>query len=378
MAEADAITEPGAVPPPPPPRRKTRLARYTRRSKLITTALSLVGAASLIFLASTMMPEDKEGAELLKRHKPAVHGVDSMGKMSPSVTGNGNGGDGTPAENGGDDGETMNRQDDHGVTLTPAPSPEVVEYTNLGELPRISDGGRAPWQIYARPFNAEDPRPRIAIVVAGLGAQKLVAEDAVTRLPVGVTLAFEAENPTVGAWMARARQEGHEVLLSVPMEPFDFPQSDPGPNTLLTNLPDETNLLKLHWAMRQGSGYVGLTTLTGTRFTTETPSLKLVMKELQKRGLLILDARIAPRAAIADVARDLHVPAAIAGVRIDDSYTPEAMDAALQQLIQDSKTTGRGVAVVIALPGAMEHLQNWLKTLPRQGIALAPVSAVVQ
>ena len=33
--------------------------------------------------------------------------------------------------------------------------------------------------------------------------------------------------------VARAREAGHEVLLEVPMEPFDYPDNDPGPQTLL-------------------------------------------------------------------------------------------------------------------------------------------------
>ena len=31
----------------------------------------------------------------------------------------------------------------------------------------------------------------------------------------------------------RARSEGHELFLQAPMEPFDYPDNDPGPQTLL-------------------------------------------------------------------------------------------------------------------------------------------------
>jgi polysaccharide deacetylase 2 family uncharacterized protein YibQ len=34
----------------------------------------------------------------------------------------------------------------------------------------------------------------------------------------------------------RARADQHELLLQVPMEPFDYPDNDPGPQTLLTSL----------------------------------------------------------------------------------------------------------------------------------------------
>ncbi len=41
--------------------------------------------------------------------------------------------------------------------------------------------------------------------------------------------------------VARARGEGHEILLQVPMEPFGYPDNDPGPQTLLTSLTPEQN-----------------------------------------------------------------------------------------------------------------------------------------
>jgi polysaccharide deacetylase 2 family uncharacterized protein YibQ len=48
---------------------------------------------------------------------------------------------------------------------------------------------------------------------------------------------------------AHARAKGHELLLQVPMEPFDYPNNDPGPRTLLTSLANEQNVNRLHWLM---------------------------------------------------------------------------------------------------------------------------------
>ena len=57
---------------------------------------------------------------------------------------------------------------------------------------------------------------------------------------------------------ALARSEGHEILLQVPMEPFNYPDNDPGPQTLLTSLTPEQNLERLYWLMSRMQGYVGL------------------------------------------------------------------------------------------------------------------------
>jgi polysaccharide deacetylase 2 family uncharacterized protein YibQ len=182
----------------------------------------------------------------------------------------------------------------------------------------------------------------------------------------------------IGAWCARARQDGHETLLSVPMEPFDYPRSDPGTNTLLTSLPNTDNLARFHWALRQSTGYVGVTTLTGSRFTTDPDKLGPILESLRKRGLMIFDTRAAPHSAIMDMARNLHVPAVASTTRIDQNPSPEAIDTALDQLEKNARLTGRAVGIASPSPAVIERLQNWTKTLPSRGIALAPLSAMVQ
>ena len=99
--------------------------------------------------------------------------------------------------------------------------------------------------------------PMIAIVVTGLGINEQGSLDAIDQLPDEVTLAFAPYGKTLTTTVAAARTAGHEVLLEVPLEPFDYPQNDPGPQTLLTGEPPRANLDKLFWLMARFGGYVG-------------------------------------------------------------------------------------------------------------------------
>ena len=54
------------------------------------------------------------------------------------------------------------------------------------------------------------------------------------KLPPAVTLAFAPYGAEPGKLVERARSLGHEVLLQIPLEPFDYPDNDPGPQTLQT------------------------------------------------------------------------------------------------------------------------------------------------
>ena len=86
-----------------------------------------------------------------------------------------------------------------------------------------------------KPQAARPDAPRIAIVIEGLGIGANSTAEALAKLPAAVTFAFSPYGTDLERWVARARGEGHEVLLQVGMEPFDYPDNDPGPQTLLTS-----------------------------------------------------------------------------------------------------------------------------------------------
>ena len=229
-----------------------------------------------------------------------------------------------------------------------------------------------------RPFNTADHRPRIAIVITGFGMSRAITDQVISQLPPTVTLAFDAQSPAVAAWGVRARQDGHEILLQVPMEPFDYPRSDPGPGTLLTSLPNGDNLERLLTAMRHAVGYVGLTTISGSRFTTNSNKFMTVIEALHKRGLMVLDSRVAPHGVVTDMAVSSGVPVATVTQRLDSDLSPEAIATVLDDLEKTARQNGRAIGIASPSPIMIAQLQAWAKSLPQRGIALAPLSAMVK
>ena len=114
--------------------------------------------------------------------------------------------------------------------------PRLLETSRHGAIPKIAPDGARPSEIYARPVKPQAGRadqPRVAIVIEGLGIGANSTAEALAKLPAPVTYAFAPYGADLERWVARARGEGHEVLLQVGMEPFDYPDNDPGPQTLL-------------------------------------------------------------------------------------------------------------------------------------------------
>src|SRR6185312_4528635 len=117
-----------------------------------------------------------------------------------------------------------------GGALPPAPDSGLIEKGGAGFLPIIGRDGRQPWQVYARPFDLADKRPRIAIVISNLAGSATETDAAIHSLPPAVTLSFMPYRKRLGEWISLARAAGHEVLLDLPMEPPDALNHDPGPN----------------------------------------------------------------------------------------------------------------------------------------------------
>ncbi len=81
--------------------------------------------------------------------------------------------------------------------------------------------------------------PRVAIVIGGLGLSQTGTQSAIDKLPPEVELAFASNGNSLDRWMQAARRAGHEILMQVPLEPFDYPNVDPGRNTLTVDATPE-------------------------------------------------------------------------------------------------------------------------------------------
>lgn len=261
-------------------------------------------------------------------------------------------------------------------TETPAPPAPEVAAPAAAEPPTPSRALAPTWLAYARPFDASEDRPRIAIVVTGLGPGE-AATTAAIRLPSEVTLAFLSHARDLQAWIDLARAAGHEVLLDVPMEPIGFPRIDPGPHPLLTSLSGAENVDRLKWHLGRAIGYVGVTHDMGARFTTSADALRPVLSALRVRGLMFLDSRTARDSVAARLATTIGLARAINDRFLDERATRGDIDRRLGEVEHIARETGNSVAIGHAYPVTLERLDLWLATFDEKRLALAPISAVV-
>jgi polysaccharide deacetylase 2 family uncharacterized protein YibQ len=290
------------------------------------------------------------------------------------------------------DGSTGKRQEvPVGSPATPPPKPgstskpdstvdpRLLEPSRHGVIPKMAPDGARPSEIYSRPVKPQAGRtdqPRIAIVIEGLGIGANATSEAFAKLPAPVTYAFAPYGTDLERWVARARGEGHEVLLQVGMEPFDYPDNDPGPQTLLTSMSAEQNVDRLHWFLSRFQGYVGVTSLMGARFTAIDQALGPILRDLGKRGLIYFDNGSSPRSVAGQTAGAQNVAFARADVVLDSVPSAAEIDGALARLEATARERGFAIGSAGALPVTIDRVSQWVKSADARGITLVPVSAL--
>jgi polysaccharide deacetylase 2 family uncharacterized protein YibQ len=256
--------------------------------------------------------------------------------------------------------------------------PRLLEKSRYGMIPVVADGLK-PFTVYA----AEADRARaakmpvVSIVVGGLGVGAAKTTDAIMKLPAAVTLAFTPYGSDPTKLAERARAQRHEILLQIPMEPFDYPDNDPGPQTLLTTLAPEQNLDRLYWHLSRFQGYAGIANFMGGRFVVTDAVMQPIVREAAKRGLGLFDDGSAPHSVAPALAAGQAMPFAKADLSIDAVPTALEIDRALARLETLAKERGTAVGIASALPISIERIGVWIKTLEAHGIMLVPLTTTM-
>jgi uncharacterized protein len=248
-----------------------------------------------------------------------------------------------------------------------------------GPLPRVGPDGRTPIRAYGHPFDRADQRPRIGLVVGGLGMNAAVTEEAIRRLPAAVTLAFSPYAARIDFLLDQARSKGMELLIALPLEPAGHPTiNNAGNRALLTRLSPAENRDHLEWALSRFGGYVGavgaLGPMRGERFAEFAETLHPVQDALRGRGLLYVDPRPGARPPERAWGRSVDIV-------VDEPATRGEIERklnALERLARERGTAGALGYAGEASPVLVDRIAVWAGGVEGRGLALAPVSAMIR
>ncbi|MER9227963.1 divergent polysaccharide deacetylase family protein [Mesorhizobium sp. M0664] len=255
------------------------------------------------------------------------------------------------------------------------PDKALVEASETGPLPIRAADGRRPFDVYARPWSGARGA-RVALVIGGLAVSQTGTQAAIAKLPAEVTLAFAPQGNSIGRWMQVARQSGHEVIMQVPLEPFDYPNVNPGRNTLTVAATPDENLKNLRWALSRTTNYTGVMNYMGARFSADATAMGPLMAELGKRGLAYVDDGSSARSLAPELALKDGVPFVGGDTAIDAVQDRGAILKKLDGLEATARTKGFAVGIGSAFDLTVDTVSSWVTEAKKRGIEIVPVSAV--
>ncbi|RWB04774.1 MAG: divergent polysaccharide deacetylase family protein [Mesorhizobium sp.] len=255
------------------------------------------------------------------------------------------------------------------------PDKALIETSETGPLPVRATDGRRPFDVYARPWSG-GRGARVAIIIGGLSVSQTGTQAAIAKLPAEVTLAFAPQGNSIGRWMQAARQSGHEIVMQVPLEPFDYPKVNPGRNTLTVAASADENLKNLHWALSRTTNYTGVMNYMGARFSADAAAMEPFMAELGKRGLAYIDDGSSARSLAPDLALKDGVPFVAGDMAIDAVQDRGEILKKLDSLEATARAKGTAVGIGSAFDLTVDTVSSWVVEAKKRGIEIVPISAV--
>ena len=225
-----------------------------------------------------------------------------------------------------------------------------------------------------------EKRPKVAIVIDDVGVHSALSRKADKVLPPEVTFSFLPYGSATMELAKKARKEGREVMIHLPMEPMprlDEPPIDPGPNALFVELSPEEMRKRTQINLKDLKDMsVGVNNHMGSRFTSDLEGMKVVLPIIEESGLFFMDSLTTPNSAVEEAAKAVtpNMPLLKRDVFLDHYITEDALRAALQRLEKEAQATGKAIAIGHPHSRTLSVLQDWLPTLPYKGIDLVPIT----
>jgi polysaccharide deacetylase 2 family uncharacterized protein YibQ len=163
----------------------------------------------------------------------------------------------------------------------------------------------------------------------------------------------------------------------LPLEPYDFPNNDPGQKTLIAGGSPKSNGLRLRWVMSRFTSYAGLISMEGGKFLSNATDTRMLLDAARKRGLYFVDSGTSDQSVARDAATVTGARFTRADVRVDANPSPDTVTEALSALEKIAMQRGSAIGVASSYPGTISKISSWANELEQKGFALVPLSALL-
>ncbi len=226
-------------------------------------------------------------------------------------------------------------------------------------------------------YNINDVRPKIIIVITGVGLSKTTTDNVLT-LPAEVALSFSPYASKLEDLTSRAADLGFEILMDLPLEPTGYPKSDPGPLGLLTELSDKDNESQLSKVLELSShNFLGVVAPIEEQFTYDENKIIPLLNTVHEKNLTFLYTNKPKNYFLPQKAKKLGLPLVATDMLIDENLSDEEISMKIKEAEIIASEKGYAVVLGRPYPITVSHLHKWLKKFQEKGLLLIPLSEIM-
>jgi polysaccharide deacetylase 2 family uncharacterized protein YibQ len=217
--------------------------------------------------------------------------------------------------------------------------------------------------------------PLVAIIIDDMGYDKKIAKK-FSQLNGGITFSILPHSPYQESVARLAHKNGLDTMLHLPMEPFEYPQVDPGPGTLLTTMTPDQLIRTLKNNLASVPNIKGVNNHMGSKMTAESSQLYQIFSILKKRNLYFIDSRTSVKTVCKPSARLFQIPFAQRDIFLDHFQEPDFIRKQLKELIRIAQRNGEAVGIGHPHTITYEILREMMPELQKK-VKLVPASEIV-
>lgn len=222
-----------------------------------------------------------------------------------------------------------------------------------------------------------DGGSRIAIIIDDVGGHGPQQTKPLTDLNLPITFAvipFLAHSTSAATHL---HQSHYEVMLHMPMEPGNYPASNPGEGAILAHMNGAEIQAALNKALRNVPFVSGVNNHMGSKITANRALMREILQNVKSRDLFFVDSRTHKSTVAYEMAQEMGVRSAERKVFLD---TEESYDYTVGQIeILRAKADELGQVIAIGHPydSTIQALVEWMPKLDREGYEFVFASDLV-
>jgi len=200
-------------------------------------------------------------------------------------------------------------------------------------------------------------KPKVAIVIDDMGYRKIEG-DILLNINLNLSFSFLPFAPHSTDQAHKAQEKGRDVLLHLPLEPYD-PTWDLGPGGLYISMSRK----ELRSAFVKDLAFVpmaiGVNNHMGSRFCENRPAMRVLLEIVREKNLFFLDSLTSSKSVGYTLAKSMGIRTERRNIFLDNEADNGKIGAQFEALFAEAEKNGQAIGLAHPHPATLETLKEF-------------------